>query len=219
MVASGPASFRSVLTSRALPGQLALPTDLPDPALLNAALTKSSALHGHLCPRQMLGARSALLAGALLGLELPRTDKRLLVLAETDGCYADGLSAASGCWLGRRTLRLMDYGRVAATFVDTRTGRAVRVWPQTDLRERVRAGKPEGQKRYQAYLDAYRAWPDAELLAAREVTLQFDLDGLLSRHGQREVCSSCGEEIINERWVRRGERVLCPACLSGAYYV
>ena len=173
---------------------------------------------------QQLTEPAAELSGPVIELrdavgELLRTDKRLLVLAETDGCYADGLSAASGCWLGRRTLRLMDYGRVAATFVDTRTGRAVRVWPQTDLRERVRAARPPEQKRYQAYLDAYRSWPDARLLAAREVTLNFDLDGLLSRHGQREVCSGCGEEIINERWVRRGERVLCPACLSGAYYV
>ncbi|WP_261663923.1 FmdE family protein [Deinococcus sp. Marseille-Q6407] len=195
-----------------------LPGTAPDPRRLAAVLTQSSALHGHLCPRQLLGVRSALLAGQLLGLDFPRTDKRVLVLAETDGCYADGLSAASGCWLGRRTLRLMDYGRVAATFVDTRSGQALRIWPQTDLRERVRAARPEGQKRYQAYLDAYRNWPDDQLLSVREVELNFDLAGLISAPGQREVCSSCGEEVLNERWAVRGERVLCPACLSGAYY-
>lgn len=202
----------------ALTPTLALAATAPDLPALDAALSISSALHGHLCPRQILGARSALLASALLGLDFPRTDKRVLVLAETDGCYADGLSAASGCWLGRRTLRLMDYGKVAATFADTRTGQALRVWPRTDLRERVREKRPEGQKRYAAYLEAYRTWPDAEVFSAREVRLNFDLEGLISRHGLREVCSSCGEEIVNERWARRGERVLCPACLSGAYY-
>ena len=197
---------------------LPLSTAAPDQTVLETALSISSEMHGHLCPRQILGARSAMAAGALLGLEFPRTDKRVLVLAETDGCYADGLSAASGCWLGRRTLRLMDYGKVGATVVDTKTGQAVRVWPRIDLRERVRSERPEGQKRYAAYLDAYRCWPDAEVLSAREVVLNFDLDGVISRHGLREVCSSCGEEIINERWARRGDRVLCPACLSGAYY-
>lgn len=200
------------------PPALPLATTAPDQAVLDTALSISSALHGHLCPRQILGARSAMIASGPLELEFPRTDKRVLVLAETDGCYADGLSAASGCWLGRRTLRLMDYGKVAATFVDTRTGRALRVWPRTDLRERVKDERPEGQKRYAAYLAAYRTWPDAEVFSAREVQLNFDLDGIISRHGLREVCSRCGEEIINERWARRGERVLCPACLSGAYY-
>ncbi|RTR30681.1 FmdE family protein [Deinococcus radiophilus] len=197
---------------------LSLPQGPPDLLRLDTALQQSAALHGHLCPRQILGARSAVLAGDLLGLDFPRTDKRVLVLAETDGCYADGVSAASGCWLGRRTLRLMDYGRVAATFVDTRTGRALRVWPRTDLRERVRAQKPPDQKRYQAYLDAYRHWSDAELLRAAEVELDFDLAALISQAGAREVCSHCGEEVLNERWSVRQGRVLCPACLGGAYY-
>jgi formylmethanofuran dehydrogenase subunit E len=62
-------------------------------------------------------------AGQLLQLDLPRTDKRLFVLVETDGCLTDGVAVATGCWFGRRTLRLVDQGKVAATFVDThRTG-------------------------------------------------------------------------------------------------
>jgi formylmethanofuran dehydrogenase subunit E len=45
----------------------------------------------------------------------------LLTILETDGCAADGVSAATGCWVGRRTLRVEDFGKVAATFVDTQT--------------------------------------------------------------------------------------------------
>ena len=52
--------------------------------------------------------------------ELPQTDKRLYTFVETDGCFADGVMVATGCSLGHRTLRLIDYGKVAATFVDTR---------------------------------------------------------------------------------------------------
>lgn len=189
---------------------------LPRPEL-PALLEKSAALHGHLCPRQVLGARSALLAGEWLGLSLPRSDKRVMVFVETDGCYADGVSVASGCWLGRRTLRLMDFGKVAATFVDTRSGQAVRVSPRTDLRQRVRDQRPEGQKRYQAYLEAYQTLPDAELLDAVPVTLKLDLAALVSVHGKRVVCAECGEEVINEREIEVGGRVLCRGCAGGNY--
>ena len=64
---------------------------------LESILYESAKCHKHLCPRQILGARMALLAGEVLGLELPRVDKRLLIIAETDGCTADGIIAATGC--------------------------------------------------------------------------------------------------------------------------
>lgn len=185
---------------------------------LPALLAQSAAMHGHLCPRQVLGARSALLAGDALGLDFPRRDKRVMVFVETDGCYADGVSVGSGCWLGRRTLRLMDYGKVAATFVDTRTGKAVRVSPRTDLRSRVKGGLLPEQKRYQAYLEAYQTWPDAELFDVRPVTLTLDLAALISVHGKRVICEACGEEIINEREVERGGRVLCLGCAEDGYF-
>lgn len=186
---------------------------------LDRLLEQSAALHGHLCPRQVLGVRSALLAGRILGLEFPRTDKAVLVFVETDGCYADGVSVASGCWLGRRTMRLVDHGKVAATFVEVKTGRAVRVSPQTDLRQRVRDGRPEGQKRYQAYLDAYRQWPADLLFDAARVQLNLDLAALLSLPGKRVVCQECGEEIVNEREVQRGGRLLCQDCAGDPYFV
>lgn len=186
---------------------------------LAALLQQSAALHGHLCPRQVLGTRSALLAGAWLRLEFPRADKRVMVFVETDGCYADGVSVASGCWLGRRTMRLVDHGKVAATFVDTKTARAVRVAPQTDLRKRVKDSLEKGQKRYQAYLEAYQTWPDEALLDAVPVTLKLDLTALVSGAGKRAVCNSCGEEIINERELQREGQVLCQSCAGEAYVV
>jgi formylmethanofuran dehydrogenase subunit E len=62
----------------------------------------SASLHGHLCPRQVLGVRMGHAAVELLGLVVPRADKRLFVLVETDGCFADGISAATGCWIMAR---------------------------------------------------------------------------------------------------------------------
>jgi hypothetical protein len=122
-------------------------------------------------------------AGKLLGLELPQTKKQLYVLSETDGCFADGVSVATGCWMGRRTMRLLDEGKVAATFVDTADSRAIRIRPS--LRSRVLASRyaPGAQSRWHAYLEAYQVMPDDELLEVRPATLTIDLEGLISRPG------------------------------------
>jgi formylmethanofuran dehydrogenase subunit E len=54
-----------------------------------------------------------MLAGELLDLDLPQTDKRLFAFAESDGCGTGGVSVATGCWDDRRTLRVMDFGKLA----------------------------------------------------------------------------------------------------------
>jgi len=108
-------------------------------ASLGQLLEASAALHRHLCPRQVLGARMGMLAAHELNLDLPQSGKRLLTIVETDGCFADGVSVATGCWIGRRTLRVEDFGKVAATFVDTQTGRAIRIAPRHDARTAARS--------------------------------------------------------------------------------
>lgn len=185
---------------------------------LDELLALSAALHRHLCPRQVLGARMGLLAGRALDMAVPRTDKKLMVLAETDGCFADGLSVATGCWLGRRTLRLLDHGKVAATFVEVRSGQAVRIAPRTDLRARVRAGRADGQKRWDAYMDAYQTWSDEALFTVTPVRLTLDLAAVISVNGKRAICGGCGEEIINEREVHRDGAVLCRDCAGEGYW-
>lgn len=96
---------------------------------LEQILHESSKRHKHLCPRQVLGARMSLAAGEISEMELPRADKRSLVIAQKDGCTVDGSITATGCHLGGRTLRILDFGKVAATFVDTLTEAAIRIVP------------------------------------------------------------------------------------------
>ena len=110
---------------------------------LDEFLNASAALHDHLCPRQVLGVRMGLLAGQILDLDLPQRDKRLLTIVETDGCAVDGIAVATNCWVGRRTLRVEDYGKVAATFVDTQTGRAVRILPRREARHSAQLFAPD----------------------------------------------------------------------------
>lgn len=176
-------------------------------------------LHTRLCPRQVLGARMGLLGGALLGLELPRRDKRLLTIIETDGCFADGVIEATGCRVGRRTLRVVDHGKVAAVFVDVHTGQAVRAWPRPGARQLACLYAPAAPDRWHAQLDAYQRMPTSELLAARPVELLTPLQALLGRAGLHVECPNCGEEIMNDRHVQRGDEVLCRGCAGERYVV
>ncbi|MCZ7545968.1 MAG: FmdE family protein [Anaerolineae bacterium] len=185
---------------------------------LTTLLDESAALHRHLCPRQVLGVRMGLCGPVWLGLEAPRDDKHLLTIIETDGCAADGVSVATGCTVGRRTLHVMDYGKVAATFVDVRTGQAIRVVPHPGVREAARRLVPDARSRWHAQLEAYQIMPEAALLVVQPVTLTLSLERLISRPGYRVTCEACGEEIINEREVVQQGRVLCQACAGHGYY-
>lgn len=185
---------------------------------LQRALNVASARHRHLCPRQVLGARAAIAGTRLLELEVPRADKRLLVIVETDGCFVDGVEAVTGVSVGRRTLRVEDYGKIAATFVDVKTGRALRVAPRVGVRERARDYASEQKRRYFAMLHGYQRMPDAELLTFEWVELAKPIAAIVSRAGARVNCESCGEEIINEREVVGDGDTLCRSCAGGGYY-
>lgn len=183
---------------------------------LAACLTRLAPLHARLCPRQVLGARIGLHAGDLLGVPLPQADKRLLAIVETDGCAVDGVAVATGCSVGRRTMRIVDFGKVAATFVDTATEQAVRIRPRAGARQRA-AGFAAGD-RWLAMLEAYQRLPAGELLEAEPVALTVPLGRIISRPGLHRPCDRCGEEVMNEREADLGGAVVCRGCAGGRYY-
>ena len=185
---------------------------------LPALLEISARDHNHLCPRQILGVRIGLRGIGALQLEANQGSKRLLVITETDGCFADGLSAATNCTVGHRTLRVEDYGKAAATFVDTQTGRAVRVAPVTDIRERASAFVTDEPRHYFAQMQAYQTMPDEDMLTVQEVFLNTSIEQIVSRPGMRVNCDGCGEEIMNEREIHVRGLTLCRTCTDGGYY-
>jgi formylmethanofuran dehydrogenase subunit E len=185
---------------------------------LTTLLERSAALHNHLCPRQVLGVRMGLYAGLLFDLMLPQTDKRLYTFIETDGCFADGIAVASGCALGHRTLRLIDYGKVAATFVDTETERALRIVPHSLARARAAQMLPERETHWRAQLEAYQIMSDIDLFQVEQVALNLSLTKLISRPGVRVNCALCGEEILNEREVVLAGQTLCQSCAEESYW-
>ncbi len=181
-------------------------------------LTEAVKRHGHLCAGQVLGVRMAMRALNELGIDPDAEPKRLIVYVEIDRCATDAIAAVTGCSLGRRTLKYLDYGKMAATFLDLHTHRAVRVGALDSARERAHDYAPTGMDKHEAELVAYQAMPDEKLMAIQsvEVTLsEFDLPG---RPLRRVACTQCGEGINDGREVIQNGKILCRACADGAYY-
>ena len=181
-------------------------------------LDKSMQDHDHLCPRQILGVRIGLAGMKALGFSEPPNKKQLIVISETDGCFVDGVIAATDCTVGHRTLRVEDYGKVAVTFVDTKTGRAVRVAPRLDIRECASAFVPEEPRHCFAQMQAYQSMSDNEMFNVQEETLNTPIEQIISRPGVRVNCDVCGEEIMNEREFVHEGMLLCRTCVGSGYY-
>ncbi len=181
-------------------------------------LEESVALHGHMCSGQVLGVRMALTGCRAVGVDDPKESRELIVYVEIDRCATDAIQSVTGCKLGKRTLKYRDYGKMAATFLNTTTGQAVRVLARDDSREQARRyATPEASKQ-EAELQAYKTMPDEALFVVTPVTLEVPEEDLPGHPVSRVMCDSCGEGINDRREVQRDGRVLCRACAFGTYY-
>ena len=184
-------------------------------------LKNSAAAHGHLCPGQVVGVRMAMLGCRLIGLDEPtRHDqiKKLIVYVEMDRCTADAVAHVTGVKLGRRSLKFMDYGIMAATFVNLETGRAFRVLSTEEARSLAPAYAPEIADKYPQQLEAYRRMPDSVLFRVQQVDVsisEFDLPGPTRR---KVACAQCGQVVRDHREVNRDGQVLCRSCAGDAYF-
>jgi formylmethanofuran dehydrogenase subunit E len=185
---------------------------------LKKLLSQSAALHQNLCPRQVLGVRMGMLAGKTLKLDLPQRDKRLFTFVECDGCGMGGIATATGCLVERRTMRVLDYGKLAATFIDTHTGECIRIKPHPQARNRAERLLPEKPSSWHSQLEAYQIMEDDDLFIIESVQLTLSLEKVISQPGLRVNCSQCDEEIINEREVMHNGQVYCRTCAGEGYY-
>ena len=183
-------------------------------------LQTAAAEHGHLCAGQVLGVRMTRRGCIELGLDPDeRADrKRLIVYVETDRCAADAVASVTGCKLGRRTLKYMDYGKVAATFVDTQTGAAVRVVARDDARKKAQAYCAGDCKTPEAQRVAYQKMPDDDLLVVQRVKVDIPPEDLPGRPLRRVMCEQCGESVSDGREMVVNGRTVCRACAHASYY-
>ena len=188
---------------------------------LDELLEECAHLHGHMCAGQLLGARMAVLGCRLVGVDDPRgaDRKKLIVWVEIDRCMADAVSATTGVRLGKRSLKYLDYGKVAATFFNTETGEAVRVVALEESRALADARHPEIESKKDRQFRTYREAADEELFKVERVKVDYGEMDEPGRPRSRVLCVRCGEGVNDGREVAGAEgATLCRPCAGGGYY-
>lgn len=169
-------------------------------------------------PGIILAIRMCLLALKRLGIADPNERKRsLVVIVETDRCLPDAIQLVTRCRLANRTLKLRDMGKMAATFVDLLSSRAIRVAARESANAKSAAEFP-GIDRLEALERAYRSFSDEDLCHAEWVKVGLQPEDLPGSHFPRVICEQCGEGIGFHREVRADGRTLCRACAGERYY-
>jgi formylmethanofuran dehydrogenase subunit E len=197
-------------------------------ATLDELLHDAEIAHGHLCAGQILGVRMAMLALAKLGIGDPRKRtlangelnpdrKRLVTFVEIDRCATDAIGVVTACRVGKRALKLRDWGKMAATFVDLSSPlgddayKGLRVVALESSKARAKELYPELEKNTQQ-MKAYREMPDDELFSEQWVRVPLPPNEFPGFKGQRVVCSRCGEGVNFDRFVDRDSERLCFGC-------
>lgn len=183
-------------------------------------LREAEQAHGHLCAGQVLGVRMAMLGLAKLAIDDPRGKdrKRLVTFVEIDRCATDAVGVVTGCRLGKRALKFRDWGKMAATFVDVNSGKAIRVAAKESSKARARQMHPEIENKNQQQMLAYREMRDEDLFSTEWVKVELPPEDFPGYKGERVVCASCGEGINFRREVIRASETLCRACAGERYY-
>jgi formylmethanofuran dehydrogenase subunit E len=181
-------------------------------------LDLAAVAHGHLCAGQVLGVRLAMLGLRELGIDDPIAErKRIVTYVEIDRCITDAIALVANCRLGKRALKFRDWGKVAATFVDLQTGRAVRIAAKESSKEAAREMFP-GLPKDAGQQKAYAALSEDVLFDKKWVKVQVQPEDLPGFKGPRVVCAECGEGINFKREVLQDGRTLCRSCAGERYY-
>jgi len=193
---------------------------LPSTTAFETLLLEPARVHGHLCPGQVLGIRMAMLGLKELGIEEPKGKDRksLIVFVEMDRCATDAIQFVTGCSLGQRTMKFMDYGKMAATFVNLKTGKALRIVAKEEARARAKEYFPWMEDKYFCQMEAYKVMPDHELFYIETVRVNIPLKDMPGKPRKRVMCGVCGEYVQDMREVKIDGKVLCKACAYGGYY-
>ncbi|MDX9714540.1 MAG: FmdE family protein [Dissulfurispiraceae bacterium] len=183
-------------------------------------LNESVRVHGHLCPGQVLGVRMSMLGLKLIGIADPRGKDRksIIVFVEIDRCATDAIQSVTGCSLGHRTMKFVDLGKMAATFVNLTSGRAVRLIAREDTRQKAKELFPEIENKYTAQLESYKVMSDEDLFEVMDVVVDIKPEDMPGRPLRRICCEACGEYVQDMRDVEKNGKVLCKSCSDKCYY-
>jgi formylmethanofuran dehydrogenase subunit E len=176
---------------------------------------------GNLCPGTLLALRMAVLGCTRLGIGDPRgaDRKKLIVWVEIDRWLADAVEVVTGARLGKRTLKFLDYGKLAATFLNVETGKAVRIVALESSRQLADLRHPEIESKFDRQMRTYLEASEEELFGVTNVGVRVPANDLPGHPRSRLICQKCGEGVNDGREISLPDSVtLCRPCLYGAYY-
>jgi formylmethanofuran dehydrogenase subunit E len=187
---------------------------------LDKLLEQARIAHGHLCAGQVLGVRMALHGLDQLGLDDPKGKhrKRLVTFIEIDRCATDAIGVVTGCRLGKRALKFRDWGKMAATFVDLETGKAVRLSAKESSKQKARELHPEIESKNEQQMLAYREMSASDLFDVQWVSVNVMPEDMPGYKAERITCAVCGEGISFKREVVRDGKTFCRGCAGESYY-
>ena len=176
-------------------------------------LAKVKEFHGEVCGGIAIGTKLTMYGMELMGMELNKRHKNLMVFVENDRCMSDAILVVTHCNMGKRALKQMYYGKFAVTFYNIDTGEAIRV---SDADANKHEDKSETKEEM---VKRFRETPPEELFNVEKVRIV----GL--KEAQKPgaphtstFCSVCGEKIADDQQVYRGGKPVCKACAIGSYY-
>lgn len=184
-------------------------------------LNGSAQAHGHLCPGQVVGVRMAMLGCGFIGLDEPSQMpqiKKIVVYVEIDRCAADAIAYVTGVKLGRRSLKFVDNGIMAATFVNLETGKAVRILSTEESRDLAAEYAPNIRDKRQQQLEAYKAMPNEVLFKVEPVIVDIPAHDMPGPSRFKTQCQKCGQVVRDKKEVLLSGKVLCRPCAYGTYY-
>ncbi len=184
-------------------------------------LEGSAKAHGHLCPGQVIGVRMAMLGCELIGLDNPAVlpqIKKLIVYIEMDRCATDAISYVTGVKLGRRSLKFIDNGIMAATFVNLETKKAFRIVSTEESRDLTQQYAPEILDKALQQLEAYKRMSIEELFIIEEVFVDVPACDMPGPTRFKAVCAKCNTVVRDKREVLKNDEILCRPCALGTYY-
>lgn len=184
-------------------------------------LKESTRVHGHICAGQVIGVRMCLLALSLIGIDDPKgTDrKKLYVIVEIDRCATDAIQSVTGCSLGKRSMKWLDYGVMAATFVNLETDKSFRITALDEARETSKKYCAEIPDKYQRQLEAYKIMPVEEIFRVQNVEVKIPEENMPGRPLKRVQCISCLDWVQDRRDLLVEGEILCKQCADGRYYI
>ena len=170
---------------------------------------------GKLCPGTILAVRMVLRGCSDIGIDwrLRNADRALIVWVEIDRWLADALDVVAGVGLSKRSLKFLDYGKLAATFFNSHNGATVRLVARESTRSLADFLHPEIESKHERQMRTYYEATDDELFKITPAKVQLSLMDSPGRTRSRVICGDCGEGVNDGREVYLSEtRVLCRPC-------